>query len=199
MRVTDIMIINVFITFLSFAILPFWLLMRERKRYIEMTHCSDVKKFKKNLKQYLTTKKQNARFIKTELSIETSLQVGFAMLLMIFSKSSTRTSEGLEKVFDNTDESYGIPPVVLIVLNALWSLFTACRAYVKGFTSTKQDLSTKPKMVLAGFALLSICANCATTMHFLAPSLGLYDILRWSSSGQRGKKNFHNGLLIIVC
>ena len=179
MQVTKFRCINVILTLMGFLIMPFWLLMRERKRYVKMTHCSDPKKFQKHLKRYLRTKKQNAKFIRTELCIETSLQVGFAMLLLAFSSSSTRTSEGLEQVFKETDsESYGIPPRVLIILNVLWSLFTACRAYIRGFSTTKEDLPTKAKLVIGGFAALSIGVNCATTMHFLAPSLGLFDLLR---------------------
>lgn len=111
--------------------------------------------------------------------METSLQFTLSILLLVFSKSTTRTSEGLEAIFDSTDKAVlGIPPEVFLVLNCCWSLYTAWRSYIKGMSGSKKDIPTKPSMILGLFVLLSVATKCLTTLHFLAPCLGLYNLLR---------------------
>ena len=145
---------------------------------MEMAYC-DTKKFQEHLKRYKEIRVQHSNFIKTELCMETSLQFTLSILLLVFSKSTTRTSEGLEAIFDSTDKAVlGIPPEVFLVLNCCWSLYTAWRSYIKGMSGSKKDIPTKPSMILGLFVLLSVATKCLTTLHFLAPCLGLYNLLR---------------------
>ena len=164
---------------LTFPLLPFWLIMSEAKTFMEMTYC-DTKKFQDHLKRYKEVKIQHANFVKTELCMETSLQLTMSVLLLAFSKSTTRTSEGLEALFNSNEKILGFPPELFLVLNSCWSMFTAWRSYLKGLSASKNDISltSKPSMILGIFVTLSVATKCLTTLHFLAPCLGLYHILR---------------------
>ena len=73
---------------------------------------------------------------------------------------------------------FNISPVALIVLTNLWSCFSAWRAFVKGLSTSKDYFPTSTKGILALYVLLSILIRATSIIIFLAPCLGLFNLLR---------------------
>ena len=127
-------------------------------------------------------KAQTARFIKTELGIETTLQFTFSLLLSFFSISKTRTSQGLEALFQEGGKKskiliqFGINPVVLVIINNLWTCFSAWRTFVKGLSTNKEHFPASSKAILALYVAVSILIRATVSILFLTPCLGLFHL-----------------------
>ena len=109
----------------------------EEQALLKLEHCTSDQA-DQLLDAYRELKAQTCAFVRIELCAECSLQLTFGVLLLTFSRSNTRTQTGLEAVFnENKPLIFGIPPVLLIVFNYLWNIFSAWRSFVKGMSSTK--------------------------------------------------------------
>ena len=175
---------HIFIMLLFYPFLPLFLIILEHKSLIEFTYChQDQQHVSILIKRYKSIKFQTAQFVRTELCIEQTLQVTFSILLLAFSKSTTRTAQGLEVLFDDsttTDEAtLGIPPQLFLILNNILSLYSAWKAYVRGMGATKDSFPLMSRLVLGLFVSLSIMIRCVTSIFFLAPCLGLFNLLRY--------------------
>ena len=95
---------NIAILLCLSPILPFILILMQRKSLQELKS-GTADKVGNVAKRYKLIKAQTARFIKTELGIETTLQLTFSVLLSFFSTSQTRTSQGLEALFKKGQDS----------------------------------------------------------------------------------------------
>ena len=176
------MVGHIFIMIAFYPFLPFFLIILEHKSLLECTYCSKDHVIALT-KRYKTIKFQTAQFVRTELCIEQTLQLTFSTLLLVFSKSMTRTAQGLEVVFDDTIErtkvaSFGIPTELFLVLNNVLSLYSAWNAYVRGMSSTKDRFPLMSRLVLGLFVSLSIAIKVFTSIFYLAPCLGLMNLLR---------------------
>ena len=101
-------ITNLCIMLLFYPVLPIVVIILDYKSLLELSFCSE-EKIAATIQRYQQIKKQAAQFIRTELCIERTLQITFSILLLVFSKSSTRTAQGLEAIFNVTDGFLGIP------------------------------------------------------------------------------------------
>ena len=169
---------NVLLMIFLFPFLPFILIFMEEQSLLKLEHCTS-NQADQLLDAYRELKAQTCGFVKIELCAECSLQLTFGLLLLAFSRSKTRTESGLEVIFDsNKPLMFGIPPMVLIVLNYLWNVFSAWRSFVRGMSTTKDHFPLKSSQVILGFyVVLSLLINCSVTLVFFAPSLGLFGLL----------------------
>ena len=174
---------HVLFMLLVYPFLPFLLIILEHKSLLELIYChKDQQHVSVLVNRYKAIKFQTAQFVRTELCIEQTLQVTFSILLVAFSKSTTRTAEGLEVIFDdskaNNEATFGIPSELFLVLTNILSLYSAWRSYVRGMSATKDNFPVMSQLVLALFVTISIAIRCLTSVIFLAPCLGLLDLLR---------------------
>ena len=167
-----------------YPLLPILVIILEEKTLLELSFCSE-EKISETIQRYQLIKRQTAQFIRTELCIERTLQFSFSILLLVFSKSITRTAQGLEAIFDDTEDSnasnlrlLGIPPELLLTLNNAWAMYSAWNAYVHGI-STKKYFPTSASMILGLFVVVSVGLQCFTTIIYLTPTLGLLNLLRF--------------------
>ena len=168
-----------------YPLLPILVIILEEKTLLELSFCSE-EKISETIRRYQLIKRQTAQFIRTELCIERTLQFSFSILLLVFSKSITRTAQGLEAIFDDTEDSndstlkfLSIPPELLLTLNNAWALYSAWNAYVRGMSSTKKYFPTSASLILGLFVVVSVGLKCFTTIIYLAPTLGLLNLLRY--------------------
>ena len=161
-----------------FPFLPFILILMEEQSLLKLEHCTS-NQADQLLDAYQELKAQTCGFVKIELCAECSLQLTFGILLLTFSTSKTRTQTGLEAVFnDNEPLMFGIPPMLLVIFNYLWNVFSAWRSFVKGMSSTKDHFPLKSSQVVLGFyVVFSLLINCSVNLIFFAPSLGLFGLL----------------------
>ena len=75
-------------------VLPIILLFGQGIARFQMENCQR-KDAQKLMKAYADIKEVNSKFIKTELGLETTIQITMSILLILFSKSDTRTEQGL--------------------------------------------------------------------------------------------------------
>ena len=167
-----------------YPLLPILVTIVEEKTLLELSFCYE-EKISETVQRYQLIKSQTAQFIRTELCIEKTLQFSFSILLLVFSKSITRTAQGLEAIFDDTEDSnasnlrlLGIPPELLLTLNNAWAMYSAWNAYVHGI-STKKYFPTSASMILGLFVVVSVGLQCFTTIIYLTPTLGLLNLLRF--------------------
>ena len=173
---------HILIMIAFYPFLPFILIILEHKSLLECTYGSQDHVIALT-NRYKTIKFQTAQFVRTELCIEQTLQLTFSILLLVFSKSKTRTAQGLEVLFDVTIENtnaatLGIPAELFLVLNNVLSIYSAWNAYVRGMSATKNKFPLMSRLVLGLFVSLSIAIKCFTSIFYLAPCLGLMDLLR---------------------
>ena len=162
------------ITLLPFT--PLLLVMIERKTMFELNHCAKDQ-LKQLLKYYMKIKMETARMIRTELCIESTLQILFGILIIVFSRSKTRTAQGLEGLMEGKDLIFGINPDVFLTISIILSAITAWRSYVKGLSQTKDHFPFKSKAFLGLYVGISLGIKIVACLVFLAPSLGLFNTL----------------------
>ena len=174
---------NFIIVLALFPFLPFLLIIIEHQTMMKLENChkSHVQEI---TNAYLKIRKQSANFIRTELGIESPLQITFSILLLLFSTSDTSTSDGLQRLFDETSDEnapempFGLPPILLLILTNIWTFFSAYQSFCKRMAWTKINFSIKAKCVLFLYVTISMLLTISVNIIFVVPSLGLLSILR---------------------
>ena len=161
----------------AFPILPFVLIILEETSGMKLKSCKDTE-IEEAIEKHCKIRQQSANFIRTELGIENTLQVTFSLLLVLFSISNTRTYEGLEVIFDETNADtvstpFNISPMTFFILNNLWTCFSAFRSYCKRMSWTKANFSVRVQFILAVYVTISMSLAIIMNLLFLAPNLGL--------------------------
>ena len=191
-----------FMNILLLPLTPFLLIIIERRTLLELSNCT-MDKFEKLLNYYLKLKIETARFIRSELCIESSLQITFGIVIIVFSRSKTRTAQGLEGMLDEgNDLIFGILPDIILTVSIVLSVITAWRSYVKGISQTKEHFPFKSKGILILYVIVSLAIKIAASLILLTPSLGLFNTLThfqgelmpyWTAmGGPRADEHFPN-------
>ena len=167
---------NMLLNITSLPFTPLLLVIIERKTYFELNHCAKDQ-LEQLLRYYLMIKMETARMIRTELCLESALQILFGILIIVFSRSKTRTAQGLEGLMEGKDLIFGINPDVFLTISIILSAFTAWRSYVKGLSQTKDHFPFKSKAILGLYVGMSLGIKIVASLMFLAPALGLFNIL----------------------
>ena len=177
-------LVNLLVIILCFPILPFLLVMVEKKTEMELEKCKESQ-VSEAIKKYCKVRKEAANFLRTELGIENPLQVTFSLLLLFFSYSQTRTSNGLEVIFGDdlndgklSEMPFNLPPNILIFLSTVWTCISAYRSYYRRMSWTKDNLSSMAKIVLFFYVMTSLFITISVNIVYFTPALGLFSILR---------------------
>ena len=156
---------------------PFILIIIERITMFKLSQCEE-ERLETLLKYYLKTKRETARIIRTELCIESALQILFGIVIILFSRSKTRTAQGLEGILEEGEDLvFGIPPDIILTISITLSAITAWRSYVKGISQTKDHFPFKSKAILGLYVITSLGIKIGASLIFLTPSLGLFNAL----------------------
>ena len=169
-----------FLTILCLPFLPFLLILCEYFAELKLRFCPK-NQIELWTQRYKKSKEDASSFIRTELGCETTVQLFLGILLLVFTKSATRTSETLS-TFDEDGgyftQTLGIPPVVFITFNNIWSLFSGWRSYVRGMKASKERFPLLSQGILGFFVVLSMVTKATASILFLTPCLGLFSCLR---------------------
>ena len=175
-KINNSKITNQLILLAFYPVLPILVIILENKTLLELSFCFE-EKTAATIKRYQLIKLQTAQFIRTELCIERTLQITFSILLLAFSKSDTRITQGLEAIFDQTGDSNESTLGLLLrhstrviadsqqCLGTVFSLERICTRYVIDKKSFSYQCQSSPGP-FCGFV-------CGTPMfhydHFLDP------------------------------
>ena len=160
-----------------FPILPIILLFLQGITALKTRH-SNEHKIKKWQSWYMMVKEQTSRFCRTEFGLEITIQITFTILLSMFTRSETRTEEGLDQVFDDRQPLFGIPVNVLLFIAIALSFQSAWTSYVKGISWKKEYFPLTSKLFIAIYVYTSVSLKVFSNIMFLTPPLGLFNILR---------------------
>ena len=127
--------------------------------------------------QYKWIKTHTSQFIRTELGLETLLQMSFALVLLLYAKSSTRTAQGLEAIFDKKS-ILGVDPAVIATLGVLWGVLSTIRSYQYGIQIVKDYFPLTAMAMIGLFAIITIVIKVGVIVMFFTPALGLFDLLK---------------------
>ena len=158
-------------------VLPIILLFGQGITQFQLENCQR-KDAQKWMKAYGDIKQVSSKFIKTELGLETTIQITMSILLLLFSRSDTRTEQGLEGIFDSKEDILGVPAEAFIVLSLAWSIKSAWSSYVAGISWKKDYFSFKSQLFLGIYVVLSVSIKTVSLILFLLPTLGLANTLR---------------------
>ena len=162
--------------FLS-PVMPIILLFGQGIARFQMENCQrkDAQKF---MKAYADIKQVCSKFIKTELGLETTIQITMSILLLLFSRSETRTEQGLEGIFDSKEDILGVQAEAFIVLSLAWSTKSAWSSYIVGISWKKDYFSFQSQLFLGLYVVISVGIKTISMILFLLPTLGLANTLR---------------------
>ena len=161
---------------LTFPFVPIILLCFHSINNLKLKH-GKLSKLTEYCYQYKFIKLQTSKFIRTELGLETLMQMSFTLMLLLYAKSQTRTQSGLEELFDKK-EIFGIHPLVIATLGVLWGVTSTVRSYQYGIQCVKDHFPIISMIMVGIYAITTIIIKIGVIILFFTPSLGLFNLLR---------------------
>jgi len=138
-----------------------------------------------------------ALFKRNEINFENFIQVLVLILLVALRFTKTATVGGLQDLF-----SSGSDNTALIVLSAIWSCKSLITGQLAYWVSLKNGfVLVKGKILLALYFILSVFSRIIAFLFYLAPSMGLFNILAHWKMGSipfTGKKRFNTDFIYDV-
>ena len=121
----------------------------------------------------------HSQFIRIDLILEIFYQTSAQILLWFYSKTTTKTTSGLEKFLQGNATFFGInfAPETALGLSIVWSLKTCVLSHLSAISSEKRFLGLKSKVVILLCAICSTCRRILGLILFFTPAFGLFDIL----------------------
>ena len=155
---------------------------KENQSFIQLENCTKKSDVEETVKNYRSTRRQTSSFLRTELGIENPLQLTFSILLILFARSRTSISDGLELIFEDTlggDNSYlSIPAETVLLLGIFWTLVSDYKTFCRRMSWTKEKFPIMAKIFLFFYVTVSVTITVSANIIFFTPSLGLFSILR---------------------
>ena len=170
---------------IGLVILPFVLISLEDQTQLKLKF-SQMSEIEMNIEAYSCVKMESAHFIRTELGLETTPQIAFSLILLLLSKSVTRTIPGIE-AFDETSEKtdfleeqsgLAIDSMYFIIMANLWTLFSTWRSYIRSMSLTKKHFPLVADLLLGLFVMISVAMKIGTILIYFTPCLGLFNVHR---------------------
>ena len=117
-----------------------------------------------------------AKFTKVDLGIELISQISLQLLLVLLNKTKTKTTGGLEVLFEQTN-SFGLKGSTLIILTTLWSFKTCILLQRKVMKTEKGFLPFTSTLVIVFWSAVAAARRIMAIIVWFLPSLGLFSIL----------------------
>ena len=121
---------------------------------------------------------------KIELGLETIFQLTLQVILVLFAKSKTRTTDELTQIF-NAELSF------LLVASIAWSFISNVKAHITGLSAKRIRFPVKSKIIVACFAFFGTTSKVMGLVSFFTPPLGLFDVLgHWQGEQSQWQPSF---------
>ena len=154
---------------------PLFLLIRLKMTLIQRKYYS-LSIFRKKLPTYKLLKNNTTKYIRSILGLETTFQLIVLLVLQFYAVSQTRTSQGLEQLFEQESILF-IDPKTFLIITTIWTMISSTKSYISS-SSSRDYFPTKSKIVLAVFAGCSLIMRVSSVIYYFTPSLGLFNVLR---------------------
>ena len=110
------------------------------------------------------------------LGFEVIVQVTISILLLLLNRTDTKTTGGLEAIFDEGKTWLGDATTIL-VLSVTWSIFSTIKAHTNLTILEKGFCPTTSKLVVLSWATFATLRRILSLVVYFIPSLGLFSIL----------------------
>ena len=154
---------------------PLFLLIRV-KISLDKRKFWSLETLKERLPEYEKLKYHSTKFIKSILGLETTFQLIILFILQFYADSQTRTSQGLEQLFEQEAILF-IDPRTFLIITTIWTVISATKSYISS-SSARDYFPMKSKIILALFSLCSLTMRVSAIILYFTPSLGLFNVLR---------------------
>ena len=134
--------------------------------------------------------------IKLELGLETLSQLTLQIILLLYAVTSTRTTEGLNQIFNEDVELSGKLKtdykVILLYASIFWSVMSNVSSHIKGLSSHREYFPSISKAIAVVYAFFGITTRVLAFIAFFTPCLGLFSVQRhWKGE----QINWHPALI----
>ena len=122
--------------------------------------------------------------VKLELGLETIFQLCIKLILLAYSQSNTRTTEGLSTMFHKdfllkeNDDALNVAILIFLYASTCWSFISNVNAHLTGLSAKRRRFPFASKVAAAFYAFFATTSRILTIVIFFTPSLGLFDTLR---------------------
>ena len=144
---------------------------REKSKNSEGT--SQLNKLMEKKKQI---KVELANHTSVDLGTELITQISLQLLLLFLNGTKTKTTGGLEVLFEQT-EAWGIPGKTIIILTTLWSFKSCILLQRKIIQTEKGFLPFTSQIVVVFWSTMAAGRRIMAIIVWFLPSLGLFNIL----------------------
>ena len=120
-----------------------------------------------------------AKYTRDLLGLEAMCQLAGNSILLFYSVSETKTSQGLAAMFEE-DNLLGlqVSSKIAITISFLWSLFSFTNAHIRGLSGHRDYFPFLSKAVLLCSVFCATLVRIISITVFFSPSLGLFNLLR---------------------
>jgi hypothetical protein len=128
--------------------------------------------------------------MKLELGLETIFQLCLKLILLAYSKSETRTTEGLSTMFGKdflikeTVNFLNITILIFLYATTCWSFISNVNSHINGLSSKRKRFPFASKIAAGCYAFFASTSRILTVIIFFTPSLGLFNTL-WQLQGEQ--------------
>ena len=134
--------------------------------------------------------------IKLELGLETIFQLTLQIILLLYAITLTRTTEGLNQIFNEATKLSGDLEkdykVIFLYLSITWSVMSNVNSHIKGLSAHRQHFPLFSKGIAIVYAFFGITTRVLAIIAFFTPCLGLFSIQRhWNGE----QINWHPALI----
>ena len=122
-------------------------------------------------------KLQFVEFLCIDLTLECIYQLFGQVILIMFAKTETSTTGGLNKFFEKEkDTLFNLPIEVILTLSIIWSMKTLILLHLKTISTKKEFLPFTAKVAIIFWGTMANAKRILAMVAFFIPSLGLFSI-----------------------
>ena len=171
---------RIILSILTFILSPFHtLILYLRKYHIEL-------KLRANPDSRLFLLEQEVmnhhlcQHIKLELGLETLSQLTLQIILLLYAITSTRTTEGLNQIFNEDTKLSGElkndSKVIFLYASIFWSVMSNVSSHIKGLSAHREYFPGISKAIAIVYAFFGITTRVLALIAFFTPCLGLFSV-----------------------
>ena len=157
--------------------LQYQLTLKKKQRVQELQNKNLIGEF--NRLNRLATKMdlQRKKAIKIDIAFEVAYQIFINLILVLLSKSDTRTTSSMESLFnqEGKDEFVGISNLTIFILSTVVSFLSFINLFI---TAHASNWNWKSKLAVGLYGVLCLLLRLLAMITFFIPSLGLMHTLR---------------------
>ena len=157
--------------------LQYQLTLKKKERVQELQNKNLIGEFNRLNRLATQMDLQRKKAIKIDIAFEVAYQIFINLILVLLSKSDTRTTSSMESLFnqEGKDEFVGISNLTIFILSTMVSFLSFINLFI---TAHASNWNWKSKLAVGLYGVLCLLLRLLAMITFFIPSLGLMNTLR---------------------